>query len=246
MIDLNGKTALVTGGSRGIGQSIVVELAKAGAKVAFTSRSASSSEATLELAKEAGLGVIALSGDVADFDSCQKIVEDATAALGKIDILVNNAGITQDNLFMKMKPEEWDSVLNTNLTGLFNSCKAVIRGMIKQRTGRIINISSVVAHTGNPGQVNYAATKAGMIGFTKSLAKEVAARNITVNAISPGFIETDMTNKLNDDQKANIIKSIPANRMGQPSDISGAVLYLSSDLSSYVTGTVIHVNGGMY
>ena len=246
MIDLTGKTALVTGGSRGIGQSIVIDLAKSGAKVAFTSRSAGSAESTLALAKEAGLEVIALSGDVADFEGCQKITEDAIAALGHIDILVNNAGITQDNLFMKMKQEEWDSVLNTNLTGLFNSCKAVIRGMIKQRAGRIINISSVVAHTGNPGQVNYAATKAGMIGFTKSLAKEVAARNITVNAISPGFIETDMTGKLKEEQKAAIIKSIPANRMGQPSDISGAVLYLSSDLASYVTGTVIHVNGGMY
>ncbi|MDX2471509.1 MAG: 3-oxoacyl-[acyl-carrier-protein] reductase [SAR324 cluster bacterium] len=246
MIDLNGKTALVTGGSRGIGQSIVLDLAKAGAKVAFTSRSASSAEATLEMAKGAGLEVIALCGDVADFEGSQKIAEEATTALGKIDILVNNAGITQDNLFMKMKLEEWDSVLNTNLTGLFNSCKSVIRGMIKQRSGRIINISSVVAHTGNPGQVNYAATKAGMIGFTKSLAKEVASRSITVNAISPGFIETEMTNKLTDEQKAKITKSIPANRMGQASDISGAVLYLASDLSSYVTGTVIHVNGGMY
>jgi len=246
MIDLKGKTALVTGGSRGIGQSIVLTLAKAGAKVAFTSRSDASAQGTIAAAKDLGFEVIAFSGDVANGEDCQRIVAQTIEQLGGLDILVNNAGITADNLFMKMKAEEWDSVLATNLTGLFHFCKAVIRPMMKQRQGRIINIGSVVGHTGNPGQVNYAATKAGMIGFSQSLAQEVASRNILVNIVSPGFIETDMTGKLSEDQKATIMGKIPVNRLGSPDDIAGAVLYLASDLASYVTGTTIHVNGGMY
>ncbi len=246
MLNLNGKKALVTGGSRGIGQAIVLALAQAGARVSFTSRSPQSAEATLAKGAELGFQLYAFSGDVGSMSDCERFMEEAQTAMGGIDILVNNAGITQDNLFMRMKEEEWNQVLQTNLTGLFHCCKAVIRPMMKQKGGRIINISSVVGHTGNPGQVNYSATKAGMIGFTKSLAKEVGSRNILVNAISPGFIETDMTEKLNEQQKTAIASQIPMNKLGRPEDVAGAVLYLASDLAAYVTGTVIHVNGGMY
>ncbi len=247
MIDLKGKTALVTGGSRGIGKAIAFKLARAGAEVIITSRSDASSTPVVTEAQKENLKISALSGDVTSAADCRRIVQQALEAFGgKLDILVNNAGITQDNLFMKMKEEEWDQVLATNLTSLFHFCKAVIRPMMKQRAGRIINIGSVVGHTGNPGQVNYATTKAGMLGFSQSLAKEVASRNILVNVVSPGFIATDMTAQLNEEQKTTILEKIPLNRLGQAEDIAGAVLFLAGDLSSYITGTTLHVNGGMY
>lgn len=246
MIDLKGKTALVTGGSRGIGKEIVLALVNAGAKVAFTSRSLESGKPVEEEVKALGGEAFAIAGDVKDFDSCAANVAEAIEKLGKLDFLINNAGITQDGLFMKMKKEQWDAVIDTNLTGIFNFCKAVMKPMMKARFGRIVNISSIVGYTGNPGQVNYSATKAGIIGFSKSLAKEVAARNITCNVIAPGFIKTDMTEELGEAQTAALLKDIPMKRMGEPKDIANGVIYLCSDLADYVTGTTIHINGGMY
>jgi 3-oxoacyl-[acyl-carrier protein] reductase len=183
--------------------------------------------------------------NLSDMEAVDALPKQAAAAMGSVDILVNNAGITRDNLFMRMSDDEWNSVLNVNLTATFKLCKGVMRGMMKARWGRIVNISSIVGATGNPGQANYAASKAGMVGMSKSLAYEVASRGITVNAVAPGFITTAMTDKLNDDQKGAIMTQIPAGRMGDPKEISSAVLYLASDEAGYVTGTTLHVNGGM-
>ncbi|MDT8445456.1 MAG: 3-oxoacyl-ACP reductase FabG [bacterium] len=247
MIDLSGKTALVTGGTRGIGRAIVVALAQAGMKVAFSGRNeASAQKAQAELAA-LGVEAIGFGADVSDFDASAALVDQAMDALGgQLDLLVNNAGITKDQLFMKMKPEDWSEVVDTNLTGLFNVTKAVIRPMMKAKYGRIVNIGSVVGSTGNPGQVNYSATKAGLIGFTKSLAKELGGRNITCNAIAPGFIVTDMTDELPEAQRESLMAQIPLKRLGKVEDIAGGVLFLASPLADYVNGTVLHINGGMY
>lgn len=242
MFDLTGKTALVTGASGGIGGAIAKALHQAGATVAVhgTRR-----EALDALAAELGDRVHVLPANLSKPEEVEQLAKDAEAALGGLDILVNNAGITKDGLVLRMKDEDWDSVINVNLTAAFRLCRAAIKGMMKRRSGRIINITSIVGVTGNPGQVNYCASKAGMIGMTKSLAQEVASRNVTVNAVAPGFIATAMTDELNDEQKARINTQIPAGRMGSSEEIAAAVLYLASNEAAYVTGQTLHVNGGM-
>ena len=243
MFDLAGKSALVTGASGGIGGAIARSLHGAGATVGLSGTRTEPLEA---LAAELGDRAHVLPCNLADPEAVAALPKQAAEALGGgPDILVNNAGITRDNLFMRMSDEEWQSVLDVNLTSTFRLCKGVLRGMMKARWGRIVNISSVVGATGNPGQGNYAAAKAGMIGMSKSLAYEVASRGITVNAVAPGFIETAMTDKLNEDQKSAILSQIPAGRMGTPEEIAAAVLYLSSPEAAYVTGATLHVNGGM-
>jgi 3-oxoacyl-[acyl-carrier protein] reductase len=242
MFDLTGKTALVTGASGGIGGAIAQALHAAGATVALSGTRTAPLEA---LAADLGSRVHVLTCDLSDPASVEALPKAAAAAMGSVDILVNNAGITRDNLFMRMSDEEWQSVIDVNLTSTFRLCRGVLRGMMKARWGRIVNISSVVGATGNPGQGNYAASKAGMVGMSKSLAAEVASRNITVNCVAPGFITTAMTDKLTDDQKSRILTSVPAGRMGEASEIAAAVLYLASPEAGYVTGAVLHVNGGM-
>ncbi len=242
MFELTGKTALVTGASGGIGGAIATLLHQAGATVALSG----TREGPLrELAAVLGERVHVLPCDLSDAAAVDALPKAAAEAMGSVDILVNNAGITRDNLFMRMSDDEWLSVINVNLNSTFRLCRGVLRGMMKARWGRIINISSVVGVTGNGGQANYAASKAGMVGMSKSLAEEVASRNITVNCVAPGFISTAMTEKLTDDQKGRIMADIPAGRMGEPGDIAAAVLYLASAEGGYVTGTVLHVNGGM-
>ncbi len=242
MFDLTGKNALVTGASGGIGADIARALHGAGAVVGLSGTRVDPLEA---LAAELGDRAYVLPCNLSDATAVEALPKDAVAAMGSVDVLVNNAGITRDNLFMRMSDEEWASVLEVNLTSTMRLCRGVLRGMMKARWGRIVNISSVVGATGNPGQGNYAASKAGMIGMSKSLAYEVASRGITVNAVAPGFIETAMTDKLNDDQKGKILTQIPAGRMGSPTEIAGAVLYLASPEAGYVTGATLHVNGGM-
>jgi 3-oxoacyl-[acyl-carrier protein] reductase len=242
MFDLTGKTALVTGASGGIGGAIAAALHAAGATVALSGTRTAPLEA---LAADLGSRVHVLTCDLSDPASVEALPKAAAAAMGSVDILVNNAGITRDNLFMRMSDEEWQSVIDVNLTSTFRLCRGVLRGMMKARWGRIVNISSVVGATGNPGQGNYAASKAGMVGMSKSLAAEVASRNITVNCVAPGFITTAMTDKLSEDQKSRILTSVPAGRMGEASEIAAAVLYLASPEAGYVTGAVLHVNGGM-
>ncbi|MDD9740323.1 MULTISPECIES: 3-oxoacyl-[acyl-carrier-protein] reductase [Marinovum] len=242
MFDLSGKSALVTGASGGIGGAIAKALHGAGATVGLSG----TREAPLqELAAELGERAHVLPCNLSDLEAVEALPKQAAEAMGAVDILVNNAGITRDNLFMRMSDDEWNSVLSVNLTSSMKLCKGVMRGMMKARWGRIVNISSIVGATGNPGQANYAASKAGMIGMGKSLAYEVASRGITVNAIAPGFIATAMTDKLTDDQKEKINVQIPAARMGTPEEIAAAVLYLSSPEAGYVTGATLHVNGGM-
>lgn len=242
MFDLEGKTALVTGASGGIGADIARALHQAGATVGLSGTRVEPLEA---LAKELGDRAFVLPCNLSDPEAVDALPKQAAEAMGSVDILVNNAGITRDNLFMRMSDEEWQSVLDVNLTATFKLCKGVIRGMMKARWGRIINISSIVGATGNPGQANYAASKAGMIGMSKSLAYEVASRGITVNAVAPGFIATAMTDKLTDDQKAGILTQVPAGRMGEPAEIAASVLFLASPEAGYLTGTTLHVNGGM-
>ncbi|ATG35849.1 MULTISPECIES: 3-oxoacyl-ACP reductase FabG [Phaeobacter] len=242
MFDLTGKSALITGASGGIGGDIARALHAAGATVGLSG----TREAPLqELAAELGERAHVLPCNLSDAEAVEALPKQAIAAMGSVDILVNNAGITRDNLFMRMKDEEWQSVLEVNLTSTMRLCRGVLRGMMKARWGRIINISSIVGATGNPGQGNYAAAKAGMVGMSKSLAYEVANRGITVNAVAPGFIATAMTDKLNDAQKDAILTQIPSGRMGNPEEIASAVLYLASAEAGYVTGTTLHVNGGM-
>ena len=241
MFDLTGKCALVTGASGGIGGEIARVLHAAGATVALSGTRAAPLEA---LAAELGVRAHVLTCDLGDAAQVEALPKAAIAAMGAVDILVNNAGVTRDNLFMRMSDEEWSSVIDINLTSTFRLCRGVLRGMMKARWGRIINISSVVGATGNPGQGNYAASKAGMVGMSKSLAAEVASRNITVNCVAPGMIETAMTAKLNDAQKAAILGSVPMGRMGTPAEIAAAVLYLASPEAGYVTGSTLHVNGG--
>lgn len=242
MFDLTGKSALITGASGGIGGDIARLLHGAGATVGLSGTRVEPLEA---LAAELGERAHVLPCNLSDFDAVTELPKQAVEAMGSVDILVNNAGITKDNLFMRMTDEQWQSVIDVNLTSTFKLCKGVLRGMMKARWGRIINISSVVGTTGNPGQGNYAASKAGMIGMSKSLAYEVASRGITVNAVAPGFIRTAMTDKLNDDQKTAILTQIPSGRMGEPDEIAAAVLYLASNEAAYLTGTTLHVNGGM-
>ena len=245
-MDLTGKRALVTGAGRGIGREIALELARAGASVVIINRNPERGSAVLTEIKEANVEGWSLLGDVADRETADNLAEEALKLTGRIDILVNNAGITKDNLFMRMKPEEWEQVLGVNLNGVYYITRSLIRHMVKQRFGRIVNVGSVVGSTGNPGQVNYSTTKAGLIGFTKSLAKELGGRNITVNTISPGFIETDMTEELNEKQKEAILSQVPLGRMGSAQEVAWAVRFLVSDHAAYITGTTLHVNGGLY
>jgi 3-oxoacyl-[acyl-carrier protein] reductase len=242
MFDLTGKTALVTGASGGIGGAIARALHGQGATVALSGTRTGPLEA---LAGELGSRVHVAPCDLSDAASVEALPKAATEAMGGLDILVNNAGVTRDNLFMRMSDEEWAQVINVNLTAVFRLSRAVLRGMMKKRWGRIIGITSIVGVTGNPGQGNYAAAKAGMIGMSKSLAAEVASRNITVNCIAPGFITTAMTDKLNEDQKAKLMGGIPAGRMGSSEEIAAAAVYLASEEAAYVTGQTLHVNGGM-
>jgi len=242
MFDLNGKNALITGASGGIGGEIAKALHSAGATVAI---SGTRLEPLQALASELGDRVHVLTCNLSDPKAVEALPKQAIEAMGSVDILVNNAGITRDNLFMRMSDDEWNSVIDVNLTATMRLCRGVLRGMMKSRWGRIVNISSVVGTTGNPGQGNYAASKAGMIGMSKSLAYEVASRGITVNAIAPGFITTAMTDKLNDDQKSKILTQVPAGRMGDAAEIAAATLYLASSEAGYVTGATLHVNGGM-
>ncbi|MCA0044688.1 3-oxoacyl-[acyl-carrier-protein] reductase [Celeribacter litoreus] len=242
MFDLTGKNALITGASGGIGGAIAKALYDAGATVVL---SGTREEPLKALAAELGERAHVITCNLSEKESVEALPKAAVEAMGSVDILVNNAGITRDNLFMRMSDDEWDSVLNVNLTSTMRLCKGVLRGMMKARWGRIVNISSIVGATGNPGQGNYAASKAGMVGMSKSLAYEVATRGITVNCVAPGFIATAMTDKLTDDQKEKINVQIPTGRMGTPEEIAAAVLYLSSQEAAYTTGTTLHVNGGM-
>ena len=242
MFDLSGKAALVTGASGGIGAAIATALHAQGATVGLSGTRVEPLEA---LAGELGERAHVLPCNLSDPEAVAALPKDAIAAMGSVDILVNNAGITRDNLFMRMSDEEWASVLQVNLTSAMILSKGVMRGMMKARWGRIVNISSVVGATGNPGQANYAASKAGLVGMSKSLAYEVASRGITVNCVAPGFITTAMTDKLTDDQKAGILTQVPMGRMGEVDEIASAVLYLSSHEAGYTTGTTLHVNGGM-
>jgi 3-oxoacyl-[acyl-carrier protein] reductase len=242
-ISLEGQVALVTGASRGIGRAIAEQLAALGAKVVGTATTESGAAAISAYLGDKGQGLVL---NVGDADSIEQCLETIKAQFGDIDILVNNAGITRDNLLMRMKEEEWFDIMQTNLTSVYRLSKAVLRSMMKKRHGRIISIGSVVGSMGNAGQTNYAAAKAGVLGFTKSLAKEVASRGITVNAIAPGFIDTDMTKELSEEQKEAIFSQVPANRLGKPEEIAAAVAFLASGPAAYITGETIHINGGMY
>jgi len=239
---LSGEVALVTGASRGIGASIAQALAGAGAIVIGTATSEERADGISEALANNGRGIVL---DVGDDDSIQSVIKDIQSSEGNPSILINNAGITKDNLLMRMKQKEWDDVIATNLTGLFRVSKACLRGMIKAKKGRIISIASVVAVMGNPGQANYAATKAGMIGFSKSLAREIGSRGITVNVVAPGFIDTDMTKILPEEQRAAMLEQVPLGRLGASTDVANAVLFLASDGGEYITGETLHVNGGM-
>jgi len=242
MFDLSGKSALVTGASGGIGSAIAKTLHAAGASVAL---SGTRVEALEEVAANLGEGAVIVPCNLSDVDERSGLISKAVEQLGSVDILINNAGLTRDNLAMRMKDEDWDMVLSVNLSAAFQLSRAALRGMMKARWGRIVNITSIVGVTGNPGQINYAAAKAGMIGMSKSLAQEIASRGITVNCIAPGFIATAMTEELNEQQQATILQNIPAGKMGDSNDIAAGVLYLASDEAKYVTGQTLHINGGM-
>lgn len=243
---LEGKNALVTGASRGIGREIALELARQGANVAVNyAGSEKLANEVVEAIQALGRKAVAVQANVADSDAVTEMTKKVVEHFGSLDILVNNAGVTRDNLLMRMKEEDWDAVIDTNLKGVFLCTKAVSRQMMKQRHGRIINISSIVGVSGNAGQANYVAAKAGVIGLTKTTAKELATRGITVNAVAPGFITTDMTDKLNEDLKAEMLKQIPLARLGDPEDIAKVVVFLASEDSRYMTGQTLHVDGGM-
>jgi 3-oxoacyl-[acyl-carrier protein] reductase len=244
---LNGQLALVTGASRGIGQAIALELGRAGAIVVGTATTADGAAKISAYLAEAGIKGKGAALEVREQAQVDALIGEAEKEFGvAVTILVNNAGITRDNLAMRMKDDEWDAVIDTNLKAVFRLSKAVMRGMMKARHGRIINVTSVVGHAGNPGQANYCASKAGVSGMTRSLARELGSRNITVNCVAPGFIDTDMTKALDEKQKEGLVGSIPLGRLGSPADIAAAVGYLASPAASYVTGTTLHVNGGMY
>jgi 3-oxoacyl-[acyl-carrier protein] reductase len=243
---LDGKVALITGGSRGIGRAVTLELAKAGAQVAINyAGNLKAAREVCDLITAAGGEAMAMQADVADSASVEAMVKAVMEKYGRIDILVNNACITRDNLLLRMKEADWDAVINTNLKGIFNCTKLVSRIMMKQKTGKIVNMTSVVGIMGNAGQSNYAAAKAGVIGFTKSMAKELASRNIIVNAIAPGFISTDMTAVLSDQVKVELASGIPLGRLGTPEDVAAVVMFLVSDAANYITGQVVNVDGGM-
>ncbi len=242
-LSLDGEVALVTGATRGIGRAIAMKLADAGAKVVGTATTAEGAVGISEALGARGTGMVL---DVADGAAVDRLLADVESVHGAVGILVNNAGITRDNLLLRMKDDEWDAVMTTNLKAAYRLSKAVLRGMMKARHGRIIQIGSVVGSSGNPGQANYAASKAALIGFTKSLAQEVGSRNITVNCIAPGFIDTDMTRSLPDAQRERLIERIPLGRLGAPEDIAQAVVFLASREAGYITGATLHVNGGMY
>jgi len=243
---LNNKIAIVTGASRGIGQAIAIELGRMGATVIGTATSDAGADAISAYFKDNNITGRGFKLDVSSQASIDDFLKQVADEFGTPGILINNAGITRDNLLMRMKEDEWQSIMDTNLTSVFRMSKAVLRGMMKAKTGRIINIASVVGATGNPGQTNYSAAKAGMVGFTKSMAREVGSRGITVNAVAPGFIDTDMTRELGDDQRNALLSSIPLARLGQPQEIAAAVGFLASDAAAYITGETIHVNGGMH
>jgi 3-oxoacyl-[acyl-carrier protein] reductase len=243
---LQGQIALVTGASRGIGQAIALELGKQGATVVGTATSEKGAQAIGEYLAAAGVKGAGLALNVNDANQIEQVLDAIRKQFGEISILVNNAGITKDNLLARMSEEEWDDVITTNLKSVFRLSRAVLRAMMKARTGRIINISSVVGSSGNPGQTNYSASKAGMAGFTKSLAQEIGSRNITVNCVAPGFIDTDMTQVLGEEQRAKLVDHVPLKRLGQPADIAAAVAFLAGPGAAYITGVTLHVNGGMY
>ena len=244
-MNFEGQAALITGAGRGIGKTIALKLAVSGADTILVDMSPEMDDVRKEI-EGMNRKCLTFQVDVTDFEAIYAMVKSLIEELGEIHILVNNAGITQDNLFMRMIPEQWSKVIDVNLNGVFNVTKAVIRSMVKQRYGKIINISSVVGFSGNPGQVNYSSTKSALVGFTKSLAREVGARGVTVNAVAPGFIDTAMTQALNESQQEAILQQIPLGRMGDAGDIANAVAFLASKEASYITGTVLHVNGGMY
>lgn len=246
MIDLTNEVVLVTGASRGIGKAIATKMGEAGATIIGTATSQSGAEAISSYLQTSGIKGQGIALNVTSNDEVTAVLKQLTQDYGAPSVLVNNAGITRDNIMLRMKESEWDDIMDTNLKSVFRMSKAVLRGMTKARKGRIINITSVVGASGNAGQANYSASKAGVIGFTKSLAQEIASRSITVNAVAPGFIATDMTNSLTDDQKTAINSSIPAGRMGNPEEIASAVCFLASAGAAYITGTTLHVNGGMY
>ena len=245
MTALDGKVALVTGATRGIGRAIALELGKAGATVIGTATSPTGADTISQALAEAGIKGAGVTLNVTDAAQIDAVLADITQRFGDIGILVNNAGITRDNLLLRMKDEEWDDILNTNLKAVFKLSKAVLRGMMKARAGRMINIGSVVGETGNAGQANYAAAKDGMIGFSKSLAREIGSRNITVNCVAPGFIDTDMTRSLSEEQRKALIGQIPLARLGEAADVAAAVVFLASSGAAYITGATLHVNGGM-
>jgi len=244
-MNFEGQAALITGAGRGIGKTIALKLAVSGADIILVDMSPEMDDVRKEI-EGMNRKCLTFQVDVTDLEAIYAMVNNIIEELGEIHILVNNAGITQDNLFMRMKPEQWSKVIDVNLNGVFNVTKAVIRSMVKQRYGKIINISSVVGFSGNPGQVNYSSTKSALVGFTKSLAREVGTRGVTVNAVAPGFIDTAMTQALNESQQEAILQQIPLGRMGDAGDIANAVAFLASKEASYITGTVLHVNGGMY
>ena len=243
---LTDKVVLVTGASRGIGRSIAETLGQSGATVIGTATSDSGADAITAYFSEMGVKGVGKKLNVADPDSIATVLKEISDEYGAIGVLVNNAGITRDNLLMRMKEDEWDDIINTNLSSVFRLSKACLRGMMKARSGRIISIASVVGATGNAGQCNYAAAKAGIVGFSKSLAREVGSRGITVNVVAPGFIDTDMTKALTDEQRDSMASTIPLGALGQPKDIANAVLFLASDMGNYVTGETLHINGGMH
>ncbi|MGD9488993.1 MAG: 3-oxoacyl-[acyl-carrier-protein] reductase [Calditrichaceae bacterium] len=244
-MNLSGRVAIVTGSSRGIGKSIALELASRGANIVLSGRNKESLANVSEEIEKAGSEVLAIAGDVGDASDAQKLIDGAIEKFGKIDILINNAGITRDNLLLRMSEDDWDIVLKTNLKGAYNCIRSITKPYMKQRSGVIINITSVIGQVGNAGQVNYAASKAGIIGLTKSVAKELSGRNIRVNAVAPGFIETDMTGNLPSQVKDELLKSIPLAKLGQPEDVAKIVSFLVSDDAAYITGQVINVDGGM-
>jgi 3-oxoacyl-(acyl-carrier-protein) reductase len=246
LFSLENEIALVTGASRGLGRAIALTLGRLGATVVGTATTEAGAAAIDQALQEAGIRGAGMVLDVTDGEQINEVVKTISERFGDVTILVNNAGITRDQLMMRMKDEDWDAIINTNLTSAYRTSKAVMRGMMKARKGRIINISSVVGAAGNPGQTNYAAAKAGMLGFTKALAQELASRNITVNAVAPGFIDTDMTRELPEAARDVLMQKIPLGRLGQPEDIAAAVAFLASPAAGYITGETVHVNGGMY
>src|SRR5690349_8504635 len=243
---MNNRTALITGSSRGIGRACALALSEAGARVALAARTQAQLDELANEIRDRGRDAFPVAMDLSNADSIKEGIARVAKEFGRIDILVNNAGITKDNLALRMKKEDWDVVIATNLTGAFLAIQQVLQGMMRERWGRIINISSIVGESGNPGQANYVASKAGLIGLTKSLAQEIASRNITVNAVTPGFIDTDMTAVLTDDQKGKMLEHIPLKRFGKAEDIAAAVRFLASEEAGYITGHVLSVNGGMY